>query len=258
MAQDITLLGATYSDVPAVTLPKASGGSATFVDAEDILNRCVYYGTCGTAAGTAAKVATVDGVTELYTGLVLAIKFTYANTVANPTFNVNSLGAKAIYQYGTTKASDTAATTGWQAGHVVLLIYDGTGFQFIKGYNTNTTYSKMSVAEYTAGTSTAARVITAANLKGAIELWSAQGFDVVTPSFSSLPKTFYSSDLTANCKVVGNAIELSNPDAASDDWVVTFAAGSLTISGTFKGSTATTAKMSIWIPAKTITLSSTA
>lgn len=33
MAQDITLMGASYQDVPAVTLPKTGGGSATFVDA---------------------------------------------------------------------------------------------------------------------------------------------------------------------------------------------------------------------------------
>lgn len=32
MAQDISLLGATYSDVPAVTLPKSGGGEATFTD----------------------------------------------------------------------------------------------------------------------------------------------------------------------------------------------------------------------------------
>ena len=32
MAQNITLLGASYSDVPAVTLPKTGGGTATFYD----------------------------------------------------------------------------------------------------------------------------------------------------------------------------------------------------------------------------------
>ena len=79
-------------------------------------------------------------------------------------------------------------------------------------------------------------------------------FDVVTPSFSSLPKTFYSSKLKSSCKLVGNAIELSAPKAGDIDWAVTFANGSLTISGTFHGSTATTAKMSVWLPTETITL----
>lgn len=32
MAQNITLMGASYSDVPAVTLPKTGGGTARFDD----------------------------------------------------------------------------------------------------------------------------------------------------------------------------------------------------------------------------------
>ena len=35
MAQNITIMGATYSDVPAVTLPKSGGGTATFTDTSD-------------------------------------------------------------------------------------------------------------------------------------------------------------------------------------------------------------------------------
>lgn len=35
MAQNITLLGATYSAVPAVTLPKSGGGTARFDDTSD-------------------------------------------------------------------------------------------------------------------------------------------------------------------------------------------------------------------------------
>ena len=33
MAQNITIMGGSYSDVPAVTLPKTGGGTATFYDA---------------------------------------------------------------------------------------------------------------------------------------------------------------------------------------------------------------------------------
>lgn len=35
MAQNITLLGASYSNVPAVTLPKTGGGTASFTDVTD-------------------------------------------------------------------------------------------------------------------------------------------------------------------------------------------------------------------------------
>lgn len=40
MAQNITIMGASYSDVPAVTLPKTGGGTATFYDGEEIIT---YY-----------------------------------------------------------------------------------------------------------------------------------------------------------------------------------------------------------------------
>lgn len=40
MSQNITLLGASYSDVPAVDLPKTGGGTARFVDESEIIT---YY-----------------------------------------------------------------------------------------------------------------------------------------------------------------------------------------------------------------------
>lgn len=40
MAQNITLMGANYTAVPAVQLPKTGGGTATFVDEEEIIT---YY-----------------------------------------------------------------------------------------------------------------------------------------------------------------------------------------------------------------------
>ena len=36
MAKDISLLGATYHDVPAVTLPKSGGGTATFIEESEL------------------------------------------------------------------------------------------------------------------------------------------------------------------------------------------------------------------------------
>ena len=55
MAQNITLLGASYSNVPAVNLPKTGGGTATFTDvtdttaaAGDVASGKYFY----TAAGT--------------------------------------------------------------------------------------------------------------------------------------------------------------------------------------------------------------
>lgn len=135
-----------------------------------VLQNGIFYGTCSTGGGTVAKVATVTGVTELKTGLTVAIKFTAANTAANPTLNVNSLGAKAIKRYGTT-APSTSAASSWNANSVVTLTYDGT-YWMLHDWN-NTTYSSMTVAEYEAGTGTTARTITPERLKGAIQHWDA-------------------------------------------------------------------------------------
>ena len=115
-----------------------------------------YYGVCDTAGATVAKTVTIDGITELEVGLCINIKFTNANTVASPTLNVNGLGAKNIRQYGTTNAAGTAATTGWYAGAVVQLTYDGSGWVRDQGFNTNTTYTLTEVFCNTAA-STAAK-----------------------------------------------------------------------------------------------------
>lgn len=82
------------------------------------------YGTCGTAAGTAAKVVTCSDFTTLLTGVTIHVKFTYSNTATTPTLNVNSTGAKNIYRYGTTKPG-TSSGWSWYAGSVVSFTYDG-------------------------------------------------------------------------------------------------------------------------------------
>lgn len=51
MAQNVTILGASYSDVPAVTLPKTGGGTASFTDVtpttitsdSDVANGMIYF-----------------------------------------------------------------------------------------------------------------------------------------------------------------------------------------------------------------------
>lgn len=139
----------------------SGGGGASF-----------RYGQCSTGASTAAKVVTLSpALTELKTGEVIFVKFTNTNSVANPTLNVNGLGAKNIRRYGTTSPSTSAASS-WNAGSVVALVYDGTYWQMVGWINT--TYSSMSEAEYKAGTSGSARLITPARLKGAIQYWMEQ------------------------------------------------------------------------------------
>lgn len=83
-----------------------------------------WYGTCSTAAGTAAKVAsTTDGKFVLTTGAKVRILFSANNTAANPTLNVDNKGAKAIKAYGTTNHSIQ-----WVAGDVIDFTYNGTNW----------------------------------------------------------------------------------------------------------------------------------
>lgn len=159
------VLNSIEDDIDGVLTIRSSGSDDESVEAGRL-----PYGYCQTAAGTAAKTVTVDpAVTSLYTGLTIAVKFQYANSVANPTLNVNGLGAKAIERYGTTSPSTSAASS-WNANSVIVLTYDGTYWQ-MAGW-LNTTYSGMSEAEYKAGTGTSSRLITPARLKGAIKYWS--------------------------------------------------------------------------------------
>lgn len=75
----------------------------------------VAYGTCSTAAATAAKVVTINNSNwELKEGSVVTVLFSDANTSVNPTLNVGGTGAKNIYYKGSKiigdviKAGDTA------------------------------------------------------------------------------------------------------------------------------------------------------
>lgn len=84
----------------------------------------IGYVTCDTAAGTAAKVLTVAGLTTLSTGIRLLVKMTNNNTASNVTLNINNLGAKPLY-YNNIRVSGKNA---WEAGEVIDIYYDGTNF----------------------------------------------------------------------------------------------------------------------------------
>ena len=105
----------------------------------DVIGSC-YYGTSSTAAGTAAKVATVsnaDGFV-LVPGVQVAIKFTTANTASSPTLNVNSTGAKTIKYRG---SAITSSAYYWGADQVVTFVYDGEAWQttdYLKNPNSDT------------------------------------------------------------------------------------------------------------------------
>ena len=90
------------------------------------LGQC--YGTCSTAASTAAKTVTMSNYL-LTTGGIVTIKFTNA-VPANATLNINSKGAKSIYSRGSAIAAGVI-----KAGDVATFIYDGTYYHLISVTN---------------------------------------------------------------------------------------------------------------------------
>ena len=79
-----------------------------------------HYATCSTASSTAAKAAACSGF-ELYEGAIVNVYFTYKNTAASPTLNVNSTGAKSIYVGSSAMTTDTS----WDAGTTMQFVYTG-------------------------------------------------------------------------------------------------------------------------------------
>ena len=129
---------------PAQTTVSGNAGSATKLATARTIDgvsfngtaNITHYGTCSTAASTAAKVVSCTGF-ALATGAKITVKFTVTNTASNPTLNVNNTGAKAIQYRGSAISSGYLA-----ANRVYTFIYDGTNYQLIGDINTdtNTTY----------------------------------------------------------------------------------------------------------------------
>ena len=93
------------------------------------------YGTCSTAAATAAKTVSCTGFT-LATGAEITVKFTVTNSASSPTLNVNSTGAKPIYYNG------AAISAGYlKAKKTYTFRYNGTQYDLVGDIDTNTTYS---------------------------------------------------------------------------------------------------------------------
>jgi hypothetical protein len=91
------------------------------------------YAECATAAGTAAKTAnistdndTTNNAFTLVKGVSVQVKFTTTNTATNPTLNINSTGAKAIYYEG--KAIPASYLKG---SYVYTFVYNGTQWDLV-------------------------------------------------------------------------------------------------------------------------------
>lgn len=162
MAQDITLMGATYSGVPAVDLPKVGGGTARFYDAGDInyagspesggnanKSNAILYGAVDSTSTSTVFTATVDGLEELVDGTTIVLRNGVVTSAANCTLNVNGLGAKPIYNSlatgnDITPTAPTRDSTIFNINYTLMFIYVATDvvdngcWLAFRGYDSNT------------------------------------------------------------------------------------------------------------------------
>jgi hypothetical protein len=90
-------------------------------------NPKVAYGTCTTAAATAAKeVVVADPAWNLQIGDIIGIRFSYQNTAGSMTINVNGSGAKQISYANTRPYTGTSGKYCGYANYTTFYQYDGT------------------------------------------------------------------------------------------------------------------------------------
>ncbi len=104
-----------------------------------------WYATCSTAAGTVAKVATIDPVTSDFTtsilkpGTVVFVKFTTTNSgaVGDLTLNINGTGAKPIKQIRNGTIQTIPGAGYIAANSTYQFTYDGTNWLYTGNYDSN-------------------------------------------------------------------------------------------------------------------------
>lgn len=159
-----------------------------------------YYGTCTTAAATAAKVVTADRDFVLETGAAIDVKFSYANSAASPTLNVGGTGAKYIKKYGNTAPN----TYQWYAGAMVRFVYDGTYWIMEGGTIATTTYYGVTKLNSSTSSTSTTEAATSSAVKAAMDKANA-----------ALPKA--GGTMTGN--LVLNADPTANLGAATKQYV---------------------------------------
>lgn len=118
------------------------------------------YGVCSTAAATKAKAVTISNFSSLVNGTTIQVRFENSNTAENPTLNVNSTGAKTIYNYGSSEVGTLQETT-WENNAIIDLTYDSTLNGWIRVNYTNSVNAMHGFVFATQSNSSASASVTA-------------------------------------------------------------------------------------------------
>lgn len=129
---------------------KSYVGEAVESGTSDIANK-IHFVVPDQKSATATLTASVDGITALAPGLVIALRMPFSN-YANTTLNINNLGAKPLYYNSVTTSSGR-----FPSGSVILLVYETTSnangcFKAVYSYDSDVVYS---TSLYAAGSTSA-------------------------------------------------------------------------------------------------------
>lgn len=132
MSQNISLWGASYSNVPSVTLPKTGGGTASFTDvtdttatASDVASGKYFY----TAAGVKTQGTSTSGgyITQDANGYVVL-----SSTNGVPTLKTKSITANGTYNASSDNATGySSVTVNVQASGGTMNISDSASVPYI-------------------------------------------------------------------------------------------------------------------------------
>lgn len=253
MSQNITLLGASYSNVPSVSLPKTGGGVASFVDvtdttaaASDVASGKYFYTasgvrTAGTSSGGGGSSVQVGTKTTTLPSTASSISFTGLS--GNPSSFVitsqsdvatNTDGVTAVVYDGTTLhgqtmttqvEADTGFTKSYSSGTLTIT---ATTAQFqANAYKLAYTYSGSSSDIHTSDVQvgSGATSITFSSLSGRPMYWSC-----IFKSNFSTSSGYQRVICVANDGSSIYGLDMDSSAHAATAWTATYSGGNLTIS----------------------------
>ena len=195
---------------PSKKSPRAttkSDGLMSSIDKVKLNNTNIAYGTCVTAASTAAKVVKITGNEnwDLFPGSIITVKFTYTNVASNPTLNVNDKGAMPII-YNTSNISTSNLAFAGSANRYITYVYTGSAFAFIGwSIDNNTTYSN--------ATTSAAGLMSAADKKKLDEIDTMKGATTESLTLSASNWDSNTQEVSSSVATEDNVIIVSpTPD----------------------------------------------
>ena len=162
----ITATGTTSVTLPSYNaVTTSANGLMISTDKTKLDNINIAYGTCTTAAGTAAKVVNITstGNWSLVVGSIIAVRFSNSNTASNVTLNVNGSGAKNIW-YNNALYTSTSQTVCGYANRTHYYMYDGTNWVWMS-HGAEDNSNTVPTAHCTTAAGTAAKTATCSNYK---------------------------------------------------------------------------------------------